>query len=237
MSMIDIFIFFLLAMAAIIGWKRGVIKEAISLVGIILVFIIAFTLKEPLGNFLCKYFPFLSFSGSLEGIKVINILLYQLISFLVICGVLLSVYALILKISGIFQKIVNMTIILLLPSKIAGAVISLIKSYVILFVVILVVMIPFKDSSFIKESKFIPKIIGETPILSKSTTSIRKPIEEVYNLTDQVASETISKNDANLEILDVMLEYKVVSKKTVEQLIVLDKLEGINGISSVLSKY
>ena len=59
----------------------------------------------------------------------------------------------------------------------------------------------------------------------------------MYTLTEQVANEEISKNDANLKILDAMLEYKVVNKKTIEQLIVLDKLKGIKGIDKVIAKY
>ena len=65
---------------------------------------------------------------------------------------------------------------------------------------------------------------------------MRKLVEDVYMLTGQVTKEEISKNDANLKILDVMLEYKIVSKKTVEQLVVLDKLKGVKGINKIIKK-
>ena len=49
--------------------------------------------------------------------------------------------------------------------------------------------------------------------------------------------EEISINKANLEIIDTMIKYDVVSKKTVEQLVVLDKLKKVKGLDKVLEKY
>ena len=57
MNIIDIGIVLVLIMFAIAGWKKGVIKETVSVVGLIVVFIIAYTFKEQLGNILCKYLP------------------------------------------------------------------------------------------------------------------------------------------------------------------------------------
>ena len=57
MSVFDIVIILLILTFGILGWKKGVIKELISLVGIILVFVLAYTFKEEVGNLLCKYFP------------------------------------------------------------------------------------------------------------------------------------------------------------------------------------
>lgn len=237
MNIFDIAIILILIMFGLVGFKKGAIKEAVSLIGIVLVFFIAFSLKGYVGNFLCKYLPFFQFSGSLKGMVTINILIYQLIAFLIIYSILFSIYTIILKVSGIFQKLVNMTIILLLPSKIIGFLIALIEGYIITFIVLLVLLIPFKDNTLFNESNLVNKIVYESPIISKSTSNISNSIDEIYILTDEVANEKISTNDANLKILDVMLKYKVVTPKTVEQLVVLDKLKAVNGVSDVISKY
>ena len=68
MNIFDIGIILFIIMSMIVCAKKGLIKSAVSLVGIILVFIIALTFKEQLGNFLCKYLPFFNFSGNLEGL-------------------------------------------------------------------------------------------------------------------------------------------------------------------------
>lgn len=237
MNILDIAIILILAMSAIIGFKRGAIKEVVSLIGIIVVFVVAFCFKGVLGNVLCKWLPFFHFSGSLEGIDVLNILLYQLLAFLIIYSLLFSVYMVVVKISGIVQKLVHMTIILWLPSKLIGAVVAFITGYVMVFVVLLALLIPLKNSDVFLDSKFANYMVYETPVLASSSRSISDSINEVYLLGEDLAKGTIGKNEANLQTLDVLLKYKIVRSKTVRQLIVLDKLDDISGMDAILDKY
>ena len=237
MNILDIVIVLILIMSAIIGFKRGAIKEIVSLVGIIIVFIVAFAFKGVLGNVLCKWLPFFNFAGNLEGVTVLNILLYQLIAFLIIYSLLFSVYMIVMKISGIVQKIVHMTVILWLPSKLIGAVVAFITGYVMVFVVLLALLIPLKDTDIFIESRFANYIVYDTPILAGSADNISSSINEVYTLGEELSKGDISKNEANLETMDILLKYKIVSPETARQLIVLDKLDGISGLDSVIKRY
>lgn len=237
MNILDIGIVLILIMSAIVGFKRGAIKEIVSLVGIIIVFIVAFAFKGVLGNVLCKWLPFFNFAGNLEGVTVLNILLYQLIAFLIIYSLLFSVYMIVMKISGIVQKIVHMTVILWLPSKLIGAVVAFITGYVMVFVVLLALLIPLKDTDIFRESRFANYIVYDTPILAGSADNISSSINEVYTLGEELSKGDISKNEANLETMDILLKYKIVSPETARQLIVLDKLDGISGLDSVIKRY
>ena len=237
MNIFDIGIILLLIMFAIVGWKQGIIKEAISLVGLIIIFIVAFTFKEEIGNVLCKYLPFFEFSGNLKGLVSLNILIYQMFGFIMIYSVLYAIYQIVLKISGIFQKIINWTLILAFPSKMGGALIGLLEGYIIAFAVLLVAIVPLKDFAIIKESKMTNFIIEKTPILSSYTSEISKTVTDVYTLVDDLTSKKLTINKANLEIIDTMIEYDIVSKKTVEQLVVLDKLKEVKGLDKVLEKH
>ena len=237
MNILDIVIVLILIMSAIIGFKRGAIKEIVSLVGIIIVFIVAFAFKGVFGNVLCKWLPFFNFAGNLEGVTVLNILLYQLIAFLIIYSLLFCVYLIVMKISGIVQKIVHMTVILWLPSKLIGAVVAFITGYVMVFVVLLALLIPLKDTDIFIESRFANYIVYDTPILAGSADNISSSINEVYTLGEELSKGNISKNEANLETMDILLKYKIVSPETARQLIVLDKLDGISGLDSVIKRY
>lgn len=237
MNILDVAIVLGLAMSAIIGFKRGAIKEIVSLIGIIVVFIIAFSFKGVLGNVLCKWLPFFNFAGNLEGVTVLNILLYQLIAFIIIYSLLFSIYMIVVKISGIVQKIVHMTIILWLPSKLIGAVVAFVTGYVMVFVVLLALLIPLKDTSVFTESRLANFIVYKSPILASSSKNISTSINEVYKLGEDLSLGNISKNEANVKTMDVLLKYKVVSPKTARQLIVLDKLDGISGLEDVIAKY
>ena len=237
MNILDIAIVLVLIMSAIIGFKRGAIKEIVSLVGIIIVFILAFSLKGVLGNVLCKWLPFFNFAGNLEGVTVLNILLYQLIAFLIIYSLLFSVYMIVVKISGIVQKLVHMTVILWLPSKVIGAVVAFITGYVMVFVVLLALLIPLKDTDIFKNSKFANYIVYDTPILASSSENISTSINEIYELGEDLSKGDISKNEANVKTMDILLKYKVVSAETARELVVLDKLDGISGLDKVIEKY
>ena len=237
MNTLDIAIILILIMSAIIGFKRGAIKEIVSLVGIIIVFIMAFSLKGVLGNILCKWLPFFNFAGNLEGVTVLNILLYHLIAFLIIYSLLFSVYMIVMKISGIVQKIVHMTIILWLPSKLIGAVVAFITGYVMVFVVLLALLIPLKNTDMFRGSKLANYIVYDTPILASSSKNISTSINEIYELGEDLSKGDISTKEANVETMDILLKYKIVSPKTARQLVVLDKLDGISGLDEVIEKY
>ena len=237
MNVFDIGIILLLIMFAIIGWKQGVIREIISLAGIIIIFMIAFAFKGVLGNFLCILLPFFKFSGPLEGMISLNVFIYQLIAFLVIFAILLGLYSIFLKISKVLQKIVNMTIILWLPSKILGAVVGFIKGYIVLFAVFIVLMIPLYNQKLFTESAMVKTLLYHTPVLSAKTETFTGSINEINTLMQEVVNKNITTNDANLRAIELMLKYDIVKKETIEKLIKLHKLDDISNIESVLYKY
>ena len=236
-SILDIALILILFMFAVGGFRKGAIKEAVSLVGIVAVFVIAFLLKGVLGNLLCKFLPFFDFAGNLEGVTVLNILLYQLVAFIIIYSLLFSIYVIVVKISSGIQKLVNMTIVLWIPSKIIGALIAFVTGYIVIFAVLLVLLIPLKDSNLFKDSKVANYIVYDSPILSSSSESISNSINEIYDLSAELSRGKIDKNEANLQTMDILLKYKIVSPKTAKQLVALDKLDGISGLEEVIESY
>lgn len=237
LNIFDVGIILLCIMFFIVGCKNGVIKEAFSLAGTVVVFVISFLFKGILGNIMCIAFPFFKFSGALEGISSFNILFYQIIAFMVIFCILLSVYALIMGISGVIQKIVNLTVILIPVSSILGGVVSLVKGYIIMFAVFLLLMIPLKNHEVYSQSKLINFMLYKTPVLSDSVSKITTSIEEVYSLTSKVSKKELTSTEANLKSIDIMLKYKICDKDIVRELIRKNKLTNVDNIESILSKY
>lgn len=239
MGALDIVIILLILMFAVVGWKQGLIKEAVQLVGMIAILVISFMFKDELGNIFCKWLPFFDFTGSsVEGLTALNILIYQLLAFLAIFMVLYGVYSLVLKLSGIFQKIIDWTLILAIPSKLGGLIIGFIEGYILVFIVLLLIMaLPLNFTSHFRNSDIVNKMVYETPILSSAAKDVTNSLSEVYDLADQVINKKLDANEANLKMIDTMLKYDLVTPKTVEQLVVLDKLKGINGIDTVVNNY
>lgn len=236
MNIFNIIIILVIIMSGITGWKRGVLKETVFLIGTILIFVIAFNLKEPLGNTLCKYLPFFEFSGNLKGLISLNILIYQTIAFILVVGILYTIFGIVMTVTKIMQKILNATIILLIPSKILGMIIGLIQGYIIVFTAIVLLAIPLKDVSQYQNSTLVNKIMYNSPILSDTIGDFTNAISDIYETVDNINNNK-NANDINLEVIDVMLKYKIVSVKTVKQLEVLDKLKDIKNINTIIEKY
>ena len=97
LNIFDVGIILLLILFIILGIKKGVIKELVSLVGIIIVFILSWSLKGIIGNFLCIILPFFKFTGIIEGMSSLNILLYQAIAFIIVFSLLMGLYGLSLR--------------------------------------------------------------------------------------------------------------------------------------------
>ena len=61
--------------------------------------------------------------------------------------------------------------------------------------------------------------------------------EDIYTLAQKVSKKEITTNEANLKSIDAMLKYKIVDKKTVEDLQKFRKLNDIKDLDSVLKNY
>ena len=237
LNIFDIFIIFIFLVFMIAGAKNGVVKEAAGFIGIVLVFILSFCFMKPVGNLLCTYFPFFKFSGYIKGLSTLNIFLYQLLAFILLFAVFLCLYRIILKASKTIQKLLNATVILVIPSKILGALIGLLEAWIIVFGILIIVMVPFQREDEFKESSFASFILYKTPILSNSTKSFINSVEEIYDLSNKISMEELEINEANVKSIDVMLKYNITDKDTINKLIKNKKLDNIKGVEKVLKKY
>lgn len=237
MNLLDILLILIILSFFLIGFKNGVIREAVNLVGLIIVFVASYLLKGFVGKILCLYAPFIRFTGSLEGISSFNIFMYQTIAFLLVFSILLGVYAVLAKTSKFVQKIVNMTIILILPSKILGGVVGIIKGWLIVFMALLLFMLPFGNSSMMRNSSVTKFILYKTPFVSSYTEKLTSSLEEVYDVIYKVSKGKIDNRDANVKCLDIMLKYKMVDRETVVELVDNGKIENNGQIRSLLNNY
>lgn len=88
MNVADFVIIILLAFGAVEGFKAGVIKKTTDFIGMFVIVILSFTLKNNLSTIMYENLPFFSFGGFIKGIDAINILLYEIIAFLIIFAAL-----------------------------------------------------------------------------------------------------------------------------------------------------
>ncbi len=231
-NIFSVIIILLILLCGILGSKRGILKELVIIVGTVVVFILAFFLKDFLAGFFCTYLPFFNLRIPLGNLVSLNIIFYQLIAFLILVIVFRLILQILVDVTGIFSKIINATIILALPNKLLGFIVGLLEGYILIFIILNVVALPMSGSNLFMESKVRQFIVNDTPILKDTMGGLNYVIEETLSLS--------SKDDRNandLKVIDIMLKYKVVSTDFMDDVKSTGKLDSIEGIDSVIDKY
>ena len=183
-TIIDSITIILLIFGAVIGFKKGVIKSAVSFFGTLLVIFLAMALKDPISQFMYMHFPFFNFSGALAGVTVLNIIIYEAISFFIVFSVLEVLLKVVLFATGIIEKLLNLTIIFGLFSKILGLIFGFIEYYIIIFVALFILSNFSNLNPMIEESVVANKILMNTPILKDTIKDEEMAIREIISLKD-----------------------------------------------------
>lgn len=233
--MVDSILILFLLLGAVLGFKKGAIKSLVALIGTIVVVVVAYYLKNPVAELLFDYCPFLKFGGAWTGLVTLNILLYEAIAYLLVFVLLSSILSLLIKVSGILETILKMTIILGIPSKIIGAVLGFLEALVFSFIVLFILLQFNATSKMVSDSTLARSIIDKTPIIGHMVNDTYKAIQDINKLQDKYKNDS-NKDAYNAEILTIMLKYEVVTPEVTQKLINNKKLD-FAGAQSVLNSY
>lgn len=236
MNIIDVIVILVIISGLCLGFKRGLTREVVHFAKFALALVIAFLLKNPLSKLMYEHLPFFDFGGLFKGVSALNIILYEFIAFLLVLAIVLVIFRILLLATAIFEKILNTTVILSLPSKILGMIIGGIHYYLIVFILLFVITLPiFKLGDILTQSKLRDTILNKTPILSGLVDKTVNIIDEFNELGEKYKTEDDA-DQFNLETIDLFLKYNIITVDAVETLNSKDKLQ-IDRLESVLEKY
>jgi len=235
MNIVDVLIILVILLFGVSGMKRGGIRQIVGTVGFIIVLILAFNLKNPLAEFLSLHLPFFKFGGVYHGVTALNILFYQLIAFFIILALLEVILKLVLTMTGILEKLLRMTVILALPSKILGLIAGLIEGFLVVFIILLVFHQPMFNIKLFEDSKLTDTVLKSTPLMSGFANGIVTTVNDIYEVgkgyTDQEDAETL-----NRETIEIMLKHKIITADYVSKLVDAGKID-ILGINNIINQY
>lgn len=235
MGLVDVLIIIFICVGGFVGFKRGVIKQFVSATGFFIVTVLSFFLKNPISVLLYENLPFFKFGGIFKGVTAINIILYEFVAFLLAFFVLMFLWKIVLFASSLIQKIINMSFILGIPSKILGALVGLIEYYFICFILIYILSLPLFSVKEVVNSNFAQTILNDTPVIAGFVSENSQFIEEFASLRDKYDNAQ-SANEFNYEALDLFLKYDIIDVVSVKKLNDKDKLK-IDGIDQLITKY
>ena len=232
MNILDIIIIILILLNVYDGFRKGAVNSVVTLVGTVISFVLAFYLKTPVSIFMYEHLPFFSIGGVFENITVINILIYEILSFIITLLILLLLIKILARVTGLIDKVLSKLILMGLPSKILGALVGLVQGYLFVFLILFAITTFRSDFKFLHESQLSDIIVNKTPMLSGIIENTVDTATEVY----EICLNTSDREQANLESLDVLMKYEVLSYESANKLFDSGKLKIINA-ESVIEKY
>lgn len=236
MKIVDIVILIIILLGTVIGFKRGFTRSLVSALGFIVIAILAYFLKNPLSILLYENLPFFKFGGILKGVTVLNIALYELLAFVMVLAILGVALKILMVATSLFEKILKMTIILGIPSKIMGAVVGALEAFVIVFISLYALSLPIFNISIVNDSNWKDTILNKTPILSAFSKDTMQVIDEFASIKEKYKDNNKNAEEFNKEVLDLFLKYDVVKVSSIDKLVEKEKLQ-INNIEEILMKY
>lgn len=216
-NIVDVIVILMILMGAIVGFKNGVIKTGTRFIGLFVIIIISFILKDKLMVLMYENLPFFDFFGIIKGIDAINILFYQLLSFLIIFIGLLFILRVLLVITGLIEWLLKMTVFLSIPSKILGLFLGALEYYVYLFIALYILNMPVFGLTFISDSKLGMNILENTPILSNLVDDTVKVYADVWDVVKNRGD--LSDKEINTFVLATLLDNKLISIESTRKLV------------------
>lgn len=233
LSVVDALIVIFLILGGIIGFKNGAIKEGTKFIGLFLIIIISFLFKDKLMVLLYENLPFYNFFGIIKGLDAVNILLYQLVSFIIIFIALYFVLNVLIVITGFIEWLLKLTIFLSIPSKILGIVVGVIEYYIYIFIVLYILSIPILNITMLEDSKVSKFILTKTPILSNLVDNTVNVYTDVWEIIKN--KEDKSNTEVNELVFESLLENKLITIESAEKLILTNKVKIKN--ENIIEKY
>ena len=227
MNVVDIIILIFFAFGALLGFKRGFTRQLVSLIGVFAIIVLSFILKNPISILLYKNLPFFNFGGIFKDITVLNILVYEVVAFFIVFFILLIIFRILLKVTKIFERVLTMTIILGIPSKLIGMVLGIIEALVYSFIALYILSLPTLNMNYINDSKVANTILNKTPILHNICDKTLSVFNEVIELKEEYEN-TDNMKEFNQKTLNIMIENKVITKENAQELINSGKIKDIN---------
>lgn len=231
---IDIIIIFIILIWGISGFKRGVLKQGVMTLGTVIMFVVAFYLKNPVAEFLSLNLPFINITKFL-GSDSLNIIFFQLVSFIIVVCLLEIILKALIKASGIIEKLLRFTIVLGIPSKLLGLVLGLVEGFVIVYVVLFFISQPLFNLKLFDDSKVTPFILNDIPVLSNIGEEMVIVFNDLYDLGKTYEGSN-DNNGYNLQAIDTMLKHDIITVDYVDKLVEKDKIH-VTGLDTVLNKY
>ncbi len=217
MNIVDVIIILIIGLGAVLGFKRGVFKQAVESLGGLAALILSLIFMKPLAMFLIDIGPAFNFKGILNGISSINVLAYNFIAFLILIIIFSILLRVLLIIADAIERALKATILLAIPSKVLGAILGVIEHYLLVFVLLFILTLPIFNFRIINEAGLTSKILGGTPIVSSIAATTINTFNDVYAMSEELSTNS-NRIKLDEKILKIMIDNKLITEEKAKDL-------------------
>ena len=218
MGIFDCLIVLIIILGIYMGYQHGIVKQLADLVILFASSFVAAIVSKILGNALYGILPFFNFTGKAQGLKSINIVLWRLLIYVFLIMIIIAIIKKVMILTKVSEKVSDTMVESNFISRILGAVCAVPLMILLMFNVLMVLLLPNVNLTFVNNSKFSTMILEKMPVLSKKTSSIygsEKQIIERINKEDNT-KENLEK--VNEDIIQILLDSNAVSDDKLEKL-------------------
>ena len=220
---VDILIVVFLIAGIIVGYKKGFFENTVRLIGSIIALAGAYFLKNPLSVYLYTKLPFFKLPGALEGVSSINIICYELISFIIVWILISIILALLAKIFKLERLTMTLVTKLRIPNKVLGIVVGFVESYLFVYFAVMICMFVANVYDYKMENR-LANYIFETPILHDTFESPYNALTDI-TLLAQKYENVNDKMAFNAEAVEILVKYDLVTEENIELLVEQGKIQ------------
>lgn len=220
---VDFLLIIFLIAGIVGGYKKGFLESTIRLIGNIVTFLGAYLLKGPLSIYLYTNLPFFDLGGFFEGLSVLNVIIYELIAFIilwVLFSVILGILAKVFKLEKLLMTIVAK---LRLPNKILGGIFGFLEMYLFVYFFVLIAMF-FANFNNYDMDKRLASYVFKTPFLNETFAPTYNALEDIVELTIKYDNNN-DKVSLNTEALGILIEYGLIKEEDINTLINDEKID------------
>ncbi len=222
--LVDVIIILIIVSETYAGYKKGFLESSIKLLGFIGAFIGAYMLKSPLSVFMYTHLPFFKFEGLFKGVASLNIIVYEVMAFLITFIVLRIAIKVVARLLGLVERLLSFIFFIGVPSKILGALVGFVKSIIVLYFAAFVFKFGCNFMNIeIKES--LADDIISIPVLKNVFGNALSSFEEITSIARDY-EDTKDKTEFNDKAIDILLKYNVITKDNLQILIDNGKIKS-----------
>lgn len=216
---LDLIIILVIIFGGIIGFSRGFIKQGVMTVGLILVFVLSYLLKNPISTYMYEHLPFFNVDLVFKNSTVINILIYELMAFAITFSILEIIFIILIKISSVIEGLIKITQILAIPSKILGTILGIVEYYFLMFIILFILSFPtfnLNSKKIFTESNIRTVILKNTMFVSKITENTLETFNDIDKLIKD--KNNMKTKEFDCKALTIMKKNKFISEKSYKYL-------------------